>query len=126
MQMNGNTIQKTRIPVISFLYISAVSFLCYNYDTEVIIMPTIIPIRDLRNTSEISELAHKMQEPIFITKNGYSDLVVMSTELYEKFAQNNRIDQAIFEAEKEVEEGVAPVSLGAARKKLDKEYYGKV
>ena len=64
-------------------------------------MPTIIPIRDLRNTSEILELAHKMQEPIFITKNGYSDLVVMSTELYEKFAQNNRIDQAIFEAEKE-------------------------
>ena len=118
--------KKIRIPVIRFLYISAVSFLCYNYDTQAIIMPTIIPIRDLRNTSEISELAHKMQEPIFITKNGYSDLVVMSTELYEKFAQNNRIDQAIFEAEKEVEEGVAPVSLGAARKKLDKEYYGKV
>lgn len=118
--------KKTRISVIKFLYISAVSFLCYNYDAEVIFMPTIIPIRDLRNTSEISELAHKMQEPIFITKNGYSDLVVMSTELYEKFAQNNRIDQAILEAEKEVEEGVAPVSLGAARKKLDKEYYGKV
>ena len=118
--------QKTRIPVIRFLYISAVSFSHYNYDTEVIIRPTIIPIRDLRNTSEISELAHKMQEPIFITKNGYSDLVVMSTELYEKFAQNNRIDQAIFEAEKEVEEGVAPVSLGTAQKKLDKKYYGKV
>ena len=31
-------------------------------------MPTIKPIRDLRNTTEISELAHKMQEPIFITK----------------------------------------------------------
>ncbi len=31
-------------------------------------MPTIMPIRDLRNTSEISEIAHKMQEPIFITK----------------------------------------------------------
>ena len=40
-------------------------------------MPTIMPIRDLRNTSEISELAHRKQEPIFITKNGYSDLVVM-------------------------------------------------
>ena len=34
-------------------------------------MPTIMPIRDLRKTSEISELAHKKQEPIFITKNGY-------------------------------------------------------
>ena len=67
-------------------------------------MPTIKPIRDLRNTSEISELAHKMQEPIFITKNGYSDLVVMSSELYERFAQINRIDQAIYEAETEVAE----------------------
>ena len=37
-------------------------------------MPTIIPIRDLRNTSEISDLAHRIQEPIFITKNGYSYL----------------------------------------------------
>ena len=55
--------------------------------------------------SEISELAHKQQEPIFITKNGYSDLVVMSAELYERFAQTNKIEQAIFEAEKEVEEG---------------------
>ena len=50
-------------------------------------MPTIMPIRDLRNTSEISELAHKKQEPIFITKNGYSDLVVMSAELYEKLTR---------------------------------------
>ena len=85
-------------------------------------MPTIMPIRDLRNTSEISELAHRIQEPIFITKNGYSDLVVMSTELYEKFAQNNKIDQAIFEAEKEVEEGSAPISIKSARKTLDKKY----
>ena len=52
-------------------------------------MPTIMPIRDLRNTSEISELAHKKEEPIFITKNGYSDLVVMSAELYERFAHIN-------------------------------------
>lgn len=54
----------------------------------------------MRNTNAISELAHKKQEPIFVTKNGYSDLVVMSAELYERFARINRIDQAIFEAEK--------------------------
>ena len=81
-------------------------------------MPTIIPIRDLRNTSEISKLAHEMQEPIFITKNGYSDLVVMSAELYERFAQINRIDQAIFEAEKEVEEDAKPISLNSAMERL--------
>ena len=87
-------------------------------------MPKIIPIRDLRNTSEISEMAHKMQEPIFITKNGYSDLVVMSAELYDRFAQINRIDQAIYEAEKEVEEGSEPVALDAAKASLDMKYYG--
>ena len=65
-------------------------------------MPLIMPIRDLRKTSEISELAHTKQEPIFITKNGYSDLVVMSAELYERFARIHKIDQAICEAEEEV------------------------
>ena len=89
-------------------------------------MPTIKPIRDLRNTSEISELAHKMQEPIFITKNGYSDLVVMSSELYERFAQINRIDQAIYEAETEVAEGAAPIPLNDAKASLDRKYHEKI
>ena len=86
-------------------------------------MPTIMPIRDLRNTSEISDLAHRLQEPIFITKNGYSDLVVMSTELYEKYALNNRIDQAIFDAETEVDQGAEPISTKEGRKRLDKQFY---
>lgn len=91
---------------------------------EVFIMPTIMPIRDLRNTSEISELAHKKQEPIFITKNGYSDLVVMSAELYERFAQINKIDQAIFEAEAEVNDGAEPIALDSAMERLNKKYHG--
>ena len=87
-------------------------------------MPTIMPIRDLRNTSEISELAHKKQEPIFITKNGYSDLVVMSAELYERFAQINKIDQAIYEAESEIKDGAQPISIDSAKERLDRKYYG--
>ncbi len=87
-------------------------------------MPMIMPIRDLRNTSNISELAHKNQEPIFITKNGYSDLVVMSAELYERFAQINKIDQAIGDAEKEIKEGVKPIAMKTAMNALDKKYYG--
>ena len=83
-----------------------------------------MPIRDLRKTSEISELAHKNKEPIFITKNGYSDLVIMSTEMYEQFAQINRIDNAIVEVEREIEQGAKPISAKDARKKLDKKYYG--
>jgi prevent-host-death family protein len=77
-------------------------------------MPLIMPIKDLRNTSEISDIAHREQEPIFITKNGYSDLVVMSSELYDRFAKNNRIDQAIYESEKEMQEGGEAVDLDDA------------
>ena len=87
-------------------------------------MPTIIPIRDLRNTSNISEIAHKQQEPIFVTKNGYSDLVVMSAELYEKIAFENRIDKAIEDAEREVMAGAETIDLDLAMKGLNNKYYG--
>lgn len=87
-------------------------------------MPVILPIKDLRNTSEISDMAHKMQEPIFITKNGYSDLVVMSSELYDKFAKINRIDQAIYESEKEMEKSGVSIDLDEAFEKLNGKYYG--
>ena len=46
-------------------------------------MPQIRPITDLRNTNEISELCHARREPVFITKNGYGDLDIMSMETYE-------------------------------------------
>ncbi len=46
-------------------------------------MPQIIPIKDLKNTSDISELCHKATEPIYVTKNGYGDMVLMSMEMYE-------------------------------------------
>lgn len=47
-------------------------------------MPQIIPIKDLKKTAEISKLSHDVREPIFITKNGYGDMVLMSMELYEQ------------------------------------------
>ena len=53
-------------------------------------MPQIRPITDLRNTNEISDLCHASREPIFITKNGYGDLVVMSIETYEAMVENAR------------------------------------
>ena len=47
-------------------------------------MPQIIPIKELKNTSEISEMCHDSDEPIYVTKNGYGDIVIMSMELYEQ------------------------------------------
>lgn len=46
-------------------------------------MPQIIPIKDLKNTAEISDMCHQAEEPIYVTKNGYGDMVIMSMETYE-------------------------------------------
>ena len=64
-------------------------------------MPLIMPIKELRNTNEISNLAHKEQEPIFITKNGYGDMVIMSIEAYEDLVDTASVDAAIGKAESE-------------------------
>ena len=64
-------------------------------------MPQIRPIRDLKNTTEISNLCHEVREPIFITKNGYGDMVIMSMETFEKsnFLNNLYDKLAIAEAD---------------------------
>lgn len=64
-------------------------------------MPQIRPITDLRNTTEISEACHASREPLFVTKNGYGDLVVMSIEAYEEMVRTLETDKAIAEAEAE-------------------------
>lgn len=43
-----------------------------------------IPIRDLKNTAAISEMCKKSADPIFVTKNGYNDMVIMSAEVYDR------------------------------------------
>ena len=48
----------------------------------------------------------------------------MSSELYDKFAKINHIDQAIYESEKEMEEGGASIDLDEAFEKLNRKYYG--
>ena len=68
-------------------------------------MPQIIPIKDLKNTSEISEWCHKSAEPIYITKNGYGDMVIMSMETYESTMQRLSIYQDIELSEKQVQNG---------------------
>ena len=57
-------------------------------------MPLIRPITDLRNTNEISEICHAKKEPVFITKNGYGDLVIMSMETYESMLETAETDAA--------------------------------
>lgn len=80
-------------------------------------MPQIRPITDLRNTNEISEICHARREPVFITKNGYGDLVVMSIETYETMIETAQTDAAIAEAEQDGELFDARETLEALRRK---------
>ena len=68
-------------------------------------MPQIIPIKDLKNTSEISEMCHKSDEPIYITKNGYGDMVIMSMEIYESTMRRLAMYMDIEISEKQMESG---------------------
>ncbi|MGI6433768.1 MAG: type II toxin-antitoxin system Phd/YefM family antitoxin [Syntrophomonadaceae bacterium] len=68
-------------------------------------MPQIRPITDLRNTNEISDLCHSKNEPIFITKNGYGHLVIMSIETYEREIALADVYKKLAVAEKQVQYG---------------------
>lgn len=85
-------------------------------------MPIIKSISDLRNNfNEISELCHKEEEPVFITKNGKGDMVVVSLALYEKQQALIELYQKLDVAEFESSSG-AP---GLSHKELMKQVKSK-
>ena len=85
-------------------------------------MPQIRPITDLRNTTEISEICHQSNEPIFITKNGYGDLVVMSIESYERQLARATLYTRLAEAEKQVANGRELIDADDVFARLKKKY----
>lgn len=68
-------------------------------------MPRIIPIRDLKNTSEISQMCQEATEPIYITKNGYGDMVIMSVKMYEEKLFMLDVYNKLAAAEAQIAEG---------------------
>ncbi len=68
-------------------------------------MPQIIPIKDLKNTSDISEMCHRTDEPIYVTKNGYGDMVIMSIESYEHTMKQLKMYEDIEVSERQIKEG---------------------
>lgn len=89
-------------------------------------MPQIRPITDLRNTTEISALCHAKREPLFITKNGYGDLVVMSIEMYEEMLDAARMDAAIHAAEEAYEADGILMDAREALSSLRRKHFGAV
>lgn len=68
-------------------------------------MTSIIPIKDLKNATAVSQLCHESNEPVFITKNGYGDMVIMSMEAYEKLVFKKDVYAKIAAAEKNIRDG---------------------
>lgn len=63
-------------------------------------MPHIRPVSDLRNNfADISRIVHETSEPVFLTKNGYGDMVVMSMEAYENHQFKSEVYFKLKEAE---------------------------
>lgn len=90
-------------------------------------MPKIRPISDLRNNSnEISAFCKKNREPVYITKNGVGDMVVMSIDLFEQQQAQIELYGKLVEAESEIESGVNGADFMGFAKDLRKEIHGNV
>ena len=90
-------------------------------------MPNIRPISDLRNNAnEISEFCHHQLEPVFITKNGVGDMVVMSMEMYERQQALLNLYSKLAEAEAEIANGAKGEDFAKVAKELRNSVHGKL
>ena len=73
----------------------------------------------LRNDyASISALAKETKEPIYITKNGEGDMVLMSIDAFEKREQILKLRANVLQAEQERLSGASTLSVAEARKRL--------
>lgn len=73
----------------------------------------------LRNDyASISALAKETKEPIYITRNGEGDMVLMSIDAFEKREQILQLRAKVLQAEQERMDGKPTVSVSEARKRL--------
>lgn len=85
-------------------------------------MPRIIPIKELKNTAAISQMCSESTEPIYITKNGYGDMVLMSMKAYEEKMWMLDVYAKLAEAEQELQDGEG-VDARSALKSLREKYH---
>lgn len=60
-------------------------------------MAIIVPIKELKDTNKFSSMCEKANEPIYVTKNGYGNMVVMNVEFYNKVFEKMVVKQKIIE-----------------------------
>ena len=85
-------------------------------------MPRIIPIKDLKDTASISRMCQESNDPVYITKNGYGDMVIMSMKAYEEKMLMLDVYARLAQAEDDIKNGQAGdarTALKALREKYD-------
>ncbi|MBQ7516205.1 MAG: type II toxin-antitoxin system Phd/YefM family antitoxin [Schwartzia sp.] len=87
-------------------------------------MPQMRTILELQDTDAIATLCHARKEPVFITKDGESDLVIMSVETYDTMFREAEIDRDIAEAEAEYQRDGVLLDAREALIGLRGKYFG--
>ena len=65
-------------------------------------MNMVRPVSDLTNNFvDISKTVHETAQPVFLTKNGYIDMVVLSMEAFENLQFGGEVYFKLQEAERE-------------------------
>jgi len=80
----------------------------------------VVPIQDLEKTNEISQMCQKAVDPIFITKNGNSDMVIMSAKMYEERMMLYDVYRKLDEAEQDIQAGKVSDGFESLRKLREK------
>lgn len=90
-------------------------------------MPTIRPISDLRNSAnEISDFCRQTREPVYITRNGSGDMVVLSMEEYERQQALIELYGKLAVAEQEITSGAEGKDFLTVARELRERVHGKL
>ena len=90
-------------------------------------MPSIRPISDLRNSAnDISDFCRQSREPVYITRNGTGDMVVMNIEEYERQMALIDLYGKLAVAETEISPGAAGEDFMTVAKQMREHIHGTV
>ncbi len=85
-------------------------------------LPTVLPINELKNTAKIANVCKNSESPILITKNGYSEMIIMSVDKYQKMIDDIQLATLINEGINELRSGVETTSAIDFMNELGKRY----